>query len=171
MKMKAPRSIGVSGRDLLLRKATALFNEQCAIAILANLPQRINSEDRRAHVAALATQPTKQLREFAEMLRRNVEKMRDDLGIKLDQGKLLALMDDLQNSAPSDYACYIPVWRLSEWLSRYDSLGLDPHWRVSIDPHCIGKKYPGGWEIRALEATMFEDMAALFNMARHAHLE
>jgi hypothetical protein len=91
-------------------------------------------------------------------------------GIKLDQGRLLALLDEIQNSTPRGYACYVPIWRLSEWLSKYDSLGFAPHWRISIDPHCIGRADPGGFEVRVLELTMFEDMASLFNMAKKAHL-
>ena len=76
MKIKPPRPLGMSGRDALLRTATTLFNEQCAIAILANLPERIDSEARRSQVEALAEKPKGELRAFVELLRANVERMR-----------------------------------------------------------------------------------------------
>jgi hypothetical protein len=171
MKFKAPSRLGVSRRAILVRTATALFNEQCAIAILANLPDRVDSQERRGHVEALAEKSAAELEDIISALRKNVEQMRSTFGVKVDQNQLLALMDYIQRSIKGDQACYFPIWKLSGWLTRYDALGLDPHWRISIDPLCIGKDYPGGFEIRALEVTLFEDVASLFNMARQAHMQ
>jgi hypothetical protein len=89
----------------------------------------------------------------------------------LDQGGLLALADHLQTFTEDGCACYVPVWKLSAWLSKYDPLGLDPHCRLSIDPHCIGKAYPGRFEVRQLEITLFEDLASLFNLAREKYIQ
>jgi hypothetical protein len=171
MRFKAPRSLGVTGREMLVRTATALFNEQCAIAILANLPTRIDSRERRENIEALSEKTVLELRHLVRTLRENVEQMRVQSGIKLDQGALLALLDHLQSFTKSGHACYVPVWKLSEWLSKYDAVGFDPHCRISIDPHCIGKDYPGGFEVRQLEITLFEDMASLFNLAREKYTQ
>jgi len=62
-----------------------LFNEQCAIAVLANLPQRINSEERQAQIEALTIKPPRELRGFVKAIRANVEQLRIGFGIKLDQ--------------------------------------------------------------------------------------
>lgn len=39
---------------------------------------------------------------------------------------------------------------------------------MSIDPWCVGRDYPGGFEVRLLEASLFEDMCALYNQAHEA---
>ncbi len=158
--------LGPQGMKDRRRIATKLFNEQCAIAILANLPERLDSRERQEQIEALREKTSRELRDFLSALRANIQVMRAQLGVKLNRDQLLALLDLLQQST----TCYVPVWKLSEWLSRYDALGLAPHCRISIDPHCIGRDYPGGFEIRMLEVTMFEDMASLFNLAKDAFL-
>jgi hypothetical protein len=171
VKRKVPRGLGVSGSEVLRRQATLLFNEQCAIAILGNMPERMDSRERRENVEALSEKTTGELRLVVTALRENTQQMRAALGVKLDQAALLALLDHLQNFTEGGCACYVPVWKISEWLSKYDTFGLDPHSRISIDPHCIGRDYPGGFELRQLEVTLFEDMASLFNLAREKYIQ
>ena len=91
MKVKPPRKqLGTSERDVLLRVATALFNEQCAIAILANLPERIDSEQRRIKVEELATKSKSELRAFVEILRYkrrlNAKSLRNQTGSEAHLG-------------------------------------------------------------------------------------
>jgi hypothetical protein len=150
--------------------AAQLFNEQCAIAILANLPERLNSQERQEQIEALGEMTSGQLKDLVTSLRTNIEAMRLQFGIKVDRDELLSLLDHIQQSTKADYACYVPIWKLSEWLSKYDALQLPPHCRISIDPHGIGRHDPAGFEIRVLEVTMFEDMASLFNLAREYHI-
>jgi hypothetical protein len=168
MRRKAPT--GPLGMNARRRMATLLFVEQCAIAILANLPDRLNSYERQEQIEALGEKTSRELKNLIASLRSNIEAMRLQFGIKLDRDQLLRLMDHIQQTTEPGYACYVPVWKLSEWLSKYDALQLQPHWRISIDPHGIGRNDPGGFEVRALEVTMFEDMASLFNLAREAYM-
>jgi hypothetical protein len=76
MKFKAPRGLGISQKETLVMMATALFNEQCAIAILANLPERIDSRERRENVEALSEKTGLELLELVRSLRDNLEQMR-----------------------------------------------------------------------------------------------
>ena len=58
---------------MLVLTATALFKEQCAIAILANLPERIDSRERRENVEALSERTILKLQQLITTLRENVE--------------------------------------------------------------------------------------------------
>jgi hypothetical protein len=169
--MRRTVPLGPQGKNDRRRIATKLFNEQCAIAILANLPERLNSRERLEQIDALQEKTSRELKDLVSALRTNIQAMRLQFGVKLNRDELLLLLDDLHQNTSKNHACYVPVWHLSKWLSKYDALGLAPHCRISIDPHCIGRDYPGGFEIRMLEVTMFEDMASLFNLAREAYLQ
>ena len=48
---------------------------------------------------------------------------------------------------------------------------IPPHARISVDYLGIGIEYPGGFEVRLLDASLFEDMCALFNNCRRADLD
>jgi hypothetical protein len=87
MKFKAPRSLGASGRDALLRTAKTLFNEQCAIAILASLPERMNSQEREEQIDALAMKSTGELKAFVKSLRENVEQARNSIWYQIGSGQ------------------------------------------------------------------------------------
>ena len=126
---------------MLRQKATRLFNEQCAIAILANLPDRLNSRERQDEIDGIAEKTKKDLMLFVEVLQANVQEMRGQLGITVDQKYLLALLDHIQRSTKPNYACYVLFWRLSEWISKYDHMGIDLTGGRSIDPHRRGLQW------------------------------
>jgi hypothetical protein len=57
---------------------------------------------------------------------------------------------------------------LSALLSMYDGVGIPEHWQVGLDVHgTYGRKFPDV-PMRILEASLYEDMAALFNLAHRA---
>ena len=158
------------GKEALRRSAALLFTEQNAIAVLANVPERMDSREQQSEIDDLATKTSSELKLLVKALHANVRSMRSHFGIQLEQSALLAVLDHIRKTTKPNQACYVPVWKLSEWIAHYDTLGFAKHFRISIDPHCIGRDYAGGFEVRALEVTMFEDMASLFNLARTAYL-
>ncbi len=148
----------------LRERAAELFKEQAAILILANDPQRLSPDQISANVEHLNTLKThKELQTIVDSLIDTIANLREVFEVKVSRAQLFSLMDWIQKTAVDTQMCYMPLGMLSEDIGSYSRLGLPPHARISIDPRCLGRDYPGGFEIRLLEASLFEDMCALFN--------
>jgi hypothetical protein len=72
---------------------------------------------------------SRHLKDLITALRTNIQAMRLQFSIKLDRDELFTLVDYLQKSTKAGHACYIPIWKLSEWLSKYVALRLSPKGR------------------------------------------
>lgn len=68
--------------------------------------------------------------------------------------------------APDGQVGFVPVSMLGRYVGHYEKLGLPSHARISLDAGAIEKCYPGGFEIRLLEAALYENMCSLFNLTR-----
>ena len=153
----------------LRRLATELFLEQAAIAVLANAPDRLSSDQVADNLNGISSSKSvAELNEFVSRVRKQVAELRNKLGVRASRAQLLSLMGWLERNTKTGQACYMPAGMLSEFLSLYDQLDIPPHARISIDYFGIGRDYPGGFEIRLLEASLFEDMCALFNLCRES---
>jgi hypothetical protein len=71
----------------------------------------------------------------------------------------------IERTIEPNQACCMPAGMLADDFAIYAKMKLPPHAPVSIDPLCIGLNYPGGFEVRLLEASLFEDMCSLFNQS------
>ena len=165
MHRRPTTSVSDTLRDLRA-KATELFLEQMAILVLANHPGRLPPDAVSANVDAFKSMRNrKELKVWVSDLRMAVEQMRLDFGVNISREQALALMAWIERNIQPNQACYLPAGMLAENLSIYAKLNLPPHARISVDPLCIGRHYPGGFETRLLEASLFEDMCALFNQS------
>jgi len=58
------------------------------IAILANLPERLNSRERQEQIEALEGKTSRQLKDLIASLRANIQAMRLQFGVNLDRDEL-----------------------------------------------------------------------------------
>ncbi|MGD0694237.1 MAG: hypothetical protein ABSB82_05230 [Terriglobia bacterium] len=151
----------------LRAKATDFFREQMAILVLANHPERLSPQQISENVDAIhSMRSRKELKAWISKLRITVEQMRQKFGVRISREQTFAIMDWIHRTAGPNQACYMPAGMLGDYLTMYAEMKLPPHARVSLDPLCIGRDYPGGFEVRVLEASLFEDMCALFNQSQ-----
>lgn len=138
--------------------------------VLANHPGRLSLQDVTANVAEIASiQSRKELKELLANLRKMVEQFRSQYGVRASRSQILALVDWIQRNIDPGQACYLPVGMLSNELSLYSDMKLSPHARISIDIDGTWRDYPGGFEVRLLEASLYEDMCSLFNLLHESH--
>src|SRR5262249_23720934 len=77
----------------------------------------------------------------------------------------------LKRADQKDKLLFIPKWIWqSTFFSRYDSVwpifkNLSPHTRIGVDAHGILRDSKPQFTWRVLEATLFEDVAVLWNQA------
>jgi hypothetical protein len=135
-----------------------------AILVLANRPERLSPRQISENLEAFSSiRSHKELRAWITKLRTAVEQLRQRFGVKISPEQTFALMSWIERNISAGQACYMPVGMLADTLAMYAEMKLPPHARVSLDPLCVGREYPGGFEIRLLEASLFEDMCSLFN--------
>ena len=148
----------------LRAKAIGLFREQAAILILSNHPDRLSPDQISENLELLnSIRSRKELRAWVSRLTTAVKEMRQQFGITVSSDHIFALLSWIEGHISAGQACYMPLGMLSDIVSFYRDLKLPPHARVSLDPLCIGREYPGGFEVRLLEASLFEDMCSLLN--------
>jgi hypothetical protein len=116
-----------------------------------------------------------QLRELQDSYKKQVAEVRRHLGVVPSSKELLAILAHIEKT-PKGSVVYVPLWVLRRWFKHSDEFLLPPsetfyHKSVAIDP--TGAIYAEGnrpFETRFLEGSLFEDMCALFNLARENHL-
>ena len=169
---KQYRSVLSASPKALRAIATELFLEQAAIAVLVNSPERLAPDDVNANVKHIdSLKSTRELSDLISKLRHAVAEMRRNFGVRASRSELLGMIGWLERNTKHPQACYMPMGMISELLSHYDSLDFPPHARIAIDYLGIGRDYPGGFETRLLEASLFEDMCALFNLCKDAEAQ
>jgi hypothetical protein len=118
----------------------------------------------------------RQLEQSCDACKKRVGELRRRFGLRLSTADLLEVLAHLE-AVPKGQIVYVSVWNLREWFEKCGEFlppsGKMPHHAaIAVDPSGqIYEKQPDAPEFRLLEATLFEDMCVLFNLARKAHLE
>jgi len=153
----------------LRSEAIDLFLEQNAILVLGNDAGRFATSQVETQVADIRSNPSaKELKALISKLRLVVSTMREEFGVCASRSELLEFMAWLERDTLRGQVCYLPKGTLSEYLSLYDAMDFPEHARISVDWSGVGVDYPGKFEVRLLEASLFEDMCAIFNCCREA---
>ena len=164
--------IGVRGTLKDLREqAAALFLKQAAISVLANNPgigfSSANSREHRGR-----NLPSGIARNCASGLGcgSSLDGMRSHYGVMVSPERIFARIQAIQRIIAPGQVCYVPVGLLAKDLTFYSKMAFPPHTRIRIDPQCVGRDYPNGFEVRSLEVSLYEDMSWLFNLAQECYM-
>ena len=167
-------SKSMSRDDGLRKKTLELMRERNAIALLTRpiTPVDVAKMAKEKEVIAQASGPT--LREGYKFYRRELVKFRHRYGASISGEDLLAALSQIE-AAPPGKTTYVPYWILRRWFRGYrDFLAtvskIPCHAFIGVD--ATGQTYAqrsSAFEVRLLEASLFEDMCALFNLAAKAH--
>jgi hypothetical protein len=166
MRQRSPSTIRGTLKDLRARAAD-LFRGQAGVAVLVNNPGRFSPQQIADNLETIKSMSDrKELRALLANLRSYVDSMRAEYGVKIKHDEITALLQRIHQSITCGQACYMPVAMLAEVFSYHSQLNLPPHARISLDPLCVARDYPGSFEVRILEASLYEDMCALFNLSQ-----
>jgi hypothetical protein len=157
----------------LRRKALGALRETKAIALFTRpmTPDEIARMATAAQDIAEASGPA--LLERYEFYQRQLEELRHGYGASVSRDDLLTVLSYIE-AAPSGLVTYAPYWILRRWFGSYrDHLAtvskIPCHAFIGID--ATGQMYERRsteFEVRLLEASLFEDMCALFNLVANA---
>lgn len=99
----------------LRAKATELFMEQMAIAILANHPARLSPEQISENVDHIkAMKNLKELKALMNNLRMAVEEMRKSFGATISRQQALSEMAWIERTIEPNQACCMPAGMLAD---------------------------------------------------------
>lgn len=112
----------------------------------------------------LPTLTNRELAEFVSQTEKDIQVRVDALKPRLP----LSFYSEFLHDVPvaTDQWLFVPKWRLKQWFGAMESAlsTLPEHTLLSFDLHGIDAPGTHG-EVRILEASLFEDMCALFNRA------
>lgn len=146
------------------------LDEARAIEILTRsiTPERVQHFDVRREDVRLCT-GQRRLREWLTEWKQSVKRMRTQgPPIQATQSQLVRFFQICANLSSGEIV-YVRKSELAQLLPHYDSTRLPYHARIGFDPHGFGS--PANIVAMTLEGTLFEDMCALFNLARAYHDE
>lgn len=153
----------------LRNKAKHVVREYEAIIILTNrMTIELKNEFSEINIK-IDTLDNKQLLMLIDSINREAFQLRNHFGVRVDNSFLVELADDIEN-APGKNICYVAKYLLEDCFKRYNRVfrgfnGLPYHAKIGIDPGRVREKH-GQLEVFILEASIFEDMCALFNLSK-----
>lgn len=159
----------------LRARARRLYREHEAIQVLLNFM----TVERRKKVDAikkdLGRSNEVRLGKFIVEVRNKIEEDRKFYGIKAPGPLLINLLEGLESNPPDRPFLLIPKYLLRELFDHYEKANSNfnnypEHLRIEIDPG-ITRQQLGNVEWMLVEAILFEDMCALFNLAKEAHIK
>jgi hypothetical protein len=148
-------------------KAVRIYSEYRAILIFLN---HLTLEERRAidvTIEGLPSLPRAQIISFLEKLTPEIQSLRAEYGIKAKLKDFEFFLKPKDITLHPGKVLLVSKHHLSELIPKYEKvfsefLDLPPHARIGIDT--LGHEYPTPrFEVHLLEASLFEDMAALWN--------
>jgi len=153
--------------DTFRRKLYRTFQKYRAIHILLNTPSADELRGLDDSLENIERMPSAMLRRKARTIRADYERMVQLYGVRGSLDDFEELLADYR--AASKPILYVTKYDLERLFSKYDNRfrefrTLPPHGRVGID---VGGRSSSAEEIKSfiLEASLFEDMAALWNSA------
>jgi len=167
-------------------KVRNLYEEYWAILLLTNGCSHKEREAVRMSIARIRGLPKRKLSQLRTELQRKVNDLREFMGVTLPGKSLYALVaqEGIRSHFESrqkwrsilpglgQQVLFLSKCVLSAALPKYsvhspEFADLPPHAMISIDT--VGEYSPGEFESYLLEATLFEDMAALWNLTWQAY--
>ena len=148
-------------------KAVRIYSEYRAILIFLN---RLSSEERRGIDNTLKHLPhlsRSKIISFIEKLTDEIGRLRREFGITAKLKDFELFLNPEEFSLHPGKTLLISKHHLSQLIPRYEKVfpefrDLPPHARIGIDT--LGYEYPTPrYEVHLLEASLFEDMASLWN--------
>lgn len=154
--------------DHLREKSLQLLLENLALTFVispAGKKGQLMAEQNRARILSLNKQ---KLREYIERVEGEIKDLRQRYGVKASSSELIEFLKFGQ-AAPPGQATMPQVVHVRKFFHDYskvfpDSKLLPAHARIVFDYHGIGPNGDPDTGIRLLEATIYEDMAALWNL-------
>lgn len=148
------------------------FRKYRAILILTNNITPAERDEIDGHLASLDRMATRDLRERSRELDAMLTEVTSTFGVSATLAELLAPLSDDPAPLPNVQSYrLVPKHRLQKLFKHYERTlpifpRLAPHARIGVDLHAVRGSDPV--EIYLLEATLFEDMAILWNEAMDA---
>ncbi|OFW27798.1 MAG: hypothetical protein A3H27_09385 [Acidobacteria bacterium RIFCSPLOWO2_02_FULL_59_13] len=132
-----------------------------------NLRNKLSRESQK-----LEALTNRQLRDYIEEKAESVAKLREDLGIRLSRAELIARLEFVETAPPGKSVFVSKGW-LEEVFERYGTLfpiydALPEHARIALDRY---KDKAGNFDWWLPEVQTYEDMCALFNLAKEHSTE
>jgi len=155
--------------DELRAQALALLREDQALSFVISPPDLAGRERADLVRARILQGNKKGVLNYIAKVREHMRERRRDYGVKARPQELLSFFEDAEKAPPGDLV-WAPIFFVRSLFRDYTKVmpgsdALPAHARLAFDAHCLG----GGGEpiqrIRLLEATVYEDMATLCNLA------
>ena len=149
-------------------RARRLYERYEALLIIAqHLDARGHKRlaDIREHLSALKGEP---LRGALRDLRETIAQLSTHIGLTVSPRILCEVIAAARKATPKNSYLNIAKFQLAEWCTKYENVmpgfsKYPPHPRIAIDIHGL-RPDTKGVEIFQLEASLFEDMASLWNL-------
>lgn len=160
--------------DLIRLKALRLYRIYEAILVLTNSMTVETRKGMEASKNAIKSKKGWEVRNFVKTIKMEVSKLKKHYGVKVSNLDLLKLLEEVE-SAPPGLFLLIPKYFLKEYFEFYNNVfpdfnDLPDHIRVGVDRGTVRQR-EGYGELYLLEAKIFEDMCALFNLSREQYLK
>ncbi len=154
-------------------KAKKLYREYEAIYTLINAMTVSIKEKMCRTYAVIEKLDRTKLRNFIQDTQKEVSKLRHLYGVKRPNTEIVELLESAERSSGS--LLLIPKNILRIFFSHYEKALPDfnaypEHTRIGIDVG-IYREFQGSVEIYLLEAVLFENMCALFNLTKERHVK
>ena len=151
----------------LREQLTNLITEQYILTLLVNYADRPSPRDFEDEFVNVRSAQNRQwLKAEIARFSGHVASLRESLRVRVSQDKLIEIYKNLKAETPPGKLSYLPLETLVAWLGFYSDNNVFPrHARVGIDIHGVSD---GDAELKILEASLYEDMCALFNLARES---
>lgn len=152
-------------------KAKSLFKEYEAFIVLINqmtIERRVHYDKMQEEIDLF---DKKELREFTDKIKSEISRMRNLYGVKVPNSFMVDILEDIKSEVLKNEKkiCYVAKFKLKEIFKNYHKAMLDfnelpEHSKIGIDIGLIRKKPEV--ESFILEAAIFEDMCAIFNLLK-----
>jgi hypothetical protein len=154
--------------DRLREEALQILREEEATKFIISPAGRENQIRVEINRARIAESGKGELRDYIEKVRTHISELRSRYGVKAPPSVLIKFLEDAE-SAPPGQVTFPTVTEMRSYFHDYakvwpDSEHLPAHTRIIFDAHGSGPNGQPIIGIRLLEASIYEDMAALWNL-------
>jgi hypothetical protein len=159
--------------DKLRAKALNLYLEYESLIVFLNMMTvqlRKDFENSRKNIKSASK---RELRGFINNITREIDNLRHEFGIKEENREFVDLLKRAR--AAGNKAYLVPKYSIAAACKHYERVfprysDIPDHANIEID---VGnfRSEPGTIEVHLLEAVLYENMSALFNLSRKSHLE